>query len=114
MHLEGATAGNARGMLASAKDVYMLAHEYELAQLAQLALFVYSRQLEPGNVLDELFSDSSYAYDELRQAGLKMLKANWMTVKESDSFKRFSEAVVNGSADPLQTAVIALQVCQEI
>lgn len=102
---------------ASPKSVYKLCHEIGIDSLRRLALAEYCRQVAVDNVLAELFSGRCYMYDELNNAAIAVLKANWTAVKANGGMQIIRKQLCADSVDLKETADIALSIletCKEL
>ncbi|GAA6032206.1 hypothetical protein JCM8097_007125 [Rhodosporidiobolus ruineniae] len=91
----------------SPKSVYRLAHFLEIAPLARLALSNLDSQLSISNCAAELFSDTSIAYDEVRNLTMGFAVRNWATVRVSDGFREVEQKVAAGEMG--QAAPVLMQ-----
>lgn len=65
----------------SPKSIYQLAHLLDLEQLKARAIDNFLSQLTIKNVIQELFKEVCFTYDELRDVALKFAGAHWQEVK---------------------------------
>ncbi|KAL8292807.1 hypothetical protein RQP46_000501 [Phenoliferia psychrophenolica] len=71
----------------SPKSVYRLANLLKLEKLELLALEAFKERLTVANVAEELFSDASVTFEELKRAAMEYATAHWTEVKDSAGWK---------------------------
>lgn len=69
----------------SPKSVYRLAHLLEIPSLLALALDKFKSQLSTANAAEELFSDTSALYDDVR--AVAHVVAHWAEVRASQGWR---------------------------
>lgn len=71
---------------ASPKSVYRLAHLLELADLADLSLRNFQKQLTTQNVAHELYTDIASTYPQIREIAIDYTVEHWEEVVKSEAY----------------------------
>lgn len=100
-----ATASRVDKNLVSPKSIYRLSHRLELPALQKLALANFKSQ---HNVLQELFSDPCYIYEELRQVALDVALEQWPAIAAEGGITSVMKIVEKGETDAQKAAETAL------
>lgn len=98
---------------ASPKSVFRLAHLLELSDLQDLAVTEFKCQLSHKNAAEELFSDVSCAYPDIRDAALAFVSKNARAVKSSEGWKRVMQRA-DGDDLPSGSSHVALLLAERL
>ncbi|GAA6028260.1 hypothetical protein JCM8097_006944 [Rhodosporidiobolus ruineniae] len=100
----------------SPKSLYRLAHFLRLRAdnpLTSACLEAFSSALSIQGAADELFSDASVSYDELRRIAVDYVVKNWEAVNATASWKDKMEAVKRNEVHEFGTAMVELMMARE-
>ncbi|GAA5888898.1 hypothetical protein JCM6882_002894 [Rhodosporidiobolus microsporus] len=97
----------------SPKSAYRLAHLLQLDDLQKRSLDTFRSCLSVSNAADELFSDVSVAYDEVREIVVEFVQEHWNEVRQTEGWKE-RKAAVKGRECTAEVAAIAMEVLEAV
>lgn len=98
----------------SCKSIYRLAHELEITELQRLALAEYASQLSVDNAVHELLSDICFAYPELRDAAIGVVKENWAAILKDGKIAEARKEVERDGRHAKEKAAVLLDLCSRM
>ncbi|GAA5908361.1 uncharacterized protein JCM6883_004365 [Sporobolomyces salmoneus] len=97
----------------SPKSVYLLARDFDLRPLEELALLTYVSSLTVSTAAAELFSPLSLAHEEVQKAIIEFVADHWAEIRESQSYKdivaRIKREEIKGAGSVLVDLIVAVQ-----
>lgn len=89
----------------SPKSINKLAHKLDIQPLCQLALASFSLQLSEKNALEELFSEASICYEEIKEAAMMNCLTHWAALKADKQIEALEGELARGELRPERMAL---------
>jgi hypothetical protein len=97
----------------SAKAVFKLANQLDIKKLEDRAIESYEEQLNPSNVLKELFSQDCSVYPRMKRAAFRGLDRHWEEVVSTGGLDTISTFIESIDCDPKEIALTTVEILKK-